>query len=268
MKRFTRNVSTPESRAFWESVDRSASLVRAWPSWKRAGINVSITRAYPRHMKLPNEVETILRVFADRYPTVLFGGAVRDLFFANQTPRDLDIVVEGASTGDLLGLVDNPKINGFCGVKGTINGTKVDVWPLSKTKAISEGTFRNEFSSLPKTTFFNIESGIYRVGEARVEDLGIERGLQERTLEINYPNNPFPLLCLIRAAVLSHRYRLKFGPKLIRFGRATPGVSEEQLQRVRKAYYQESWADLNLSQIVFQQCLIESEDPDEIKPSY
>jgi hypothetical protein len=39
MKKVLRNMSTPESREFWAGVERSAAVVRQWPSWKRAGIN-------------------------------------------------------------------------------------------------------------------------------------------------------------------------------------------------------------------------------------
>jgi hypothetical protein len=42
--RVYRNMSTPESRAFWVSVDRVAKDVSTWPDWKRAGINVSDRR--------------------------------------------------------------------------------------------------------------------------------------------------------------------------------------------------------------------------------
>lgn len=30
-----RNLSTPESRAFWADVDAAAKAVRSWPAWKR-----------------------------------------------------------------------------------------------------------------------------------------------------------------------------------------------------------------------------------------
>lgn len=38
-----RDLSTPENRAFWEPVARSAEIAQ-WPAWKRAGINVSDRR--------------------------------------------------------------------------------------------------------------------------------------------------------------------------------------------------------------------------------
>jgi hypothetical protein len=39
MTKVYRNLSTPESRAFWELSPR-AKEVDSWPDWKKAGINV------------------------------------------------------------------------------------------------------------------------------------------------------------------------------------------------------------------------------------
>jgi hypothetical protein len=56
VKKIVRNMSTPESREFWEGIERSSIEVRQWPAWKRAGINVSQFRREPR--VVPPEVAT------------------------------------------------------------------------------------------------------------------------------------------------------------------------------------------------------------------
>jgi hypothetical protein len=48
VKKIVRNMSTPESRAFWERIERSALEIQHWPAWRRAGINVSQFRQEPR----------------------------------------------------------------------------------------------------------------------------------------------------------------------------------------------------------------------------
>jgi hypothetical protein len=50
MKKIVRNMATADSKAFWESAERTASEVQQWPAWKRAGINVSQVREKPREM--------------------------------------------------------------------------------------------------------------------------------------------------------------------------------------------------------------------------
>ena len=44
MTKILRNMSTEESRTFWETVENSAAEVEGWPAWKRAGINVAQVR--------------------------------------------------------------------------------------------------------------------------------------------------------------------------------------------------------------------------------
>jgi hypothetical protein len=44
MSKLVRNTSDPESRAFWEGVDRAAAGIKDAPSWMRAGITVNAQR--------------------------------------------------------------------------------------------------------------------------------------------------------------------------------------------------------------------------------
>ena len=53
LKKIVRNLSTPESRAFWATAEESAREVQTWPDWKRAGINVASLRSVPR--EVPDE---------------------------------------------------------------------------------------------------------------------------------------------------------------------------------------------------------------------
>jgi hypothetical protein len=48
MTKLQRNLSTPESRAFWEKAERTGAEVESWPDWKRAGINYAPQRREPR----------------------------------------------------------------------------------------------------------------------------------------------------------------------------------------------------------------------------
>lgn len=50
IKKIVRNMSTVENRTFWESAERSAKEIQLWPPWKRAGINVTQVREYPREI--------------------------------------------------------------------------------------------------------------------------------------------------------------------------------------------------------------------------
>lgn len=45
MSKIRRNESTTEGARFWKSVTEASAEAQGWPAWKRAGINVSPTRA-------------------------------------------------------------------------------------------------------------------------------------------------------------------------------------------------------------------------------
>jgi len=55
MKPLQRNMSTEQSRNFWETAERSAAEVEQWPAWKRAGINVSQVREETREEPVGDE---------------------------------------------------------------------------------------------------------------------------------------------------------------------------------------------------------------------
>jgi hypothetical protein len=39
--KLVRDKSTPERRAFWDSIKKTAEEIKDWPAWKRAGININ-----------------------------------------------------------------------------------------------------------------------------------------------------------------------------------------------------------------------------------
>lgn len=41
-------MATEANRNFWKKAEEAAIIVRTWPDWKRAGINISQTRSTPR----------------------------------------------------------------------------------------------------------------------------------------------------------------------------------------------------------------------------
>lgn len=44
MAKIYRDEKTALGKSFWQSAEKAAEPVREWPSWRRAGINVSLTR--------------------------------------------------------------------------------------------------------------------------------------------------------------------------------------------------------------------------------
>lgn len=149
---------------------------------------------------------------------VLLGGAARDILLdgAAAIPRDLDIVVEGASVGELAAIFPLGR-NYFGGLQGEMTGVKVDIWPLASSWGL-RGLEHPSFQDLVQRTTFNLEAIAFELGsELIVYEAGYFRCMEEKELELVFEPVPVPPLNLIRAALFCRRFGLHPGPKLRAF---------------------------------------------------
>lgn len=153
----------------------------------------------------------------------LFGGAARDILLKGPaaTPRDFDlVVVDCPSVADLKAALKpfSPDQNGFKGFAFRMDEVPFDVWRLEDTWAFQPsklGIAKPVLTDLHKTTFFNIEQIVCELPAGIIHrDPAFTRAFQERVLELNYPDNPFPLLALIRTVAFTKKLGMKLGPKL------------------------------------------------------
>lgn len=189
---------------------------------------------------------------------VLFGGSARDIALEgrNATPRDLDVVVDGATQDELQEVFKLPNRTFFGGLKGPIGGIHVDMWPLEKTWAFTREPLDHKptFSDLMGTTPFNIENiAIEPTMFPTIYEGGFFSCMAEKTLEIScQPNvDAMPELTLIRAARFCKRFGLTLGPALQDFVYAAMGsktFNQRKVQRVQRDYYGTemlSWLELS-----------------------
>lgn len=158
-------------------------------------------------------LEVLKRIAEQRLDAVLFGGTLRDLmsFGLSKDPRDVDVVVDGASIEQLSIIFRDVLVRKtrFGGLHLNAKGWMIDVWPLSDTWAVRERRAGAEdFEALTRTTFLNVEAVTVelKIGVARrkVHSSGFFEGLQSRTLDINLEENPFPELAAVRSTYVIH----------------------------------------------------------------
>jgi hypothetical protein len=178
----------------------------------------------------------------------LFGGTLRDLmvFGPSVAPRDVDVVVSGARIASLARSLGDRirRETRFGGLHLEAGGWLFDVWPLSDTWAFRYGgvAFRGAWD-LPKTTFLTVEAVAVdlavRPGSARrVYANGFFEALSSKTIEINFEENPFPELCVVRSLVTAARLRFAIGPRLARYiVHHASRVPTEQLIDVQRSHY-------------------------------
>lgn len=197
--------------------------------------------------------KTIEEIRKRDWRAVFFGGTLRSLLLSRLNnnepgrPRDIDIVMSGASIHDLQDSFQRyiSRKTRFGGLQLKRIDWHFDVWPLEETYAFKERSIESpSFKDLPSTTFFNIEAIAMEVWpsgpqrEVFAYDDQFFRGIIHRTIEINFEQNPFPELCVVRALVMAANLQWKIGPRLLSYlGRYGPNMSPVDFEEVQRKHY-------------------------------
>lgn len=203
--------------------------------------------------------ETINQIREQKWNAVFFGGTLRSLLLSRLNddepgrPRDIDIVMQGASLEDMRESFEPyiSRMTRFGGLQLKRVNWQFDVWPLHETFALKEsGVYSPSFADLPSTTFFNVEAIAVEIWPKRGHprrifsgDDQFFRGITTRTIEINREKNPFPQLCVVRALVMAANLQWKVGPRLLSYleknGRSMTSHDFEMIQE--KHYGKIQW---------------------------
>jgi len=212
------------------------------------------------HWKQPIK-ETLDRLHKMHKPGVFFGGTLRSLLlrrlskdwgwsrFRSIRPRDIDIVVMETNVDSLGRDFEDwlERRTRFGGLKLRNKAWEFDVWPLENTWALQHSDSCDaSFEVLPETTFFNLEAiavdiwvdqgrrsrRIYSVNDQFFE------GIVNRTLEINFEENPYPELCVVRGLILAADIDFKLGSKFAQYViRHGLQITPDRFQEIQASHY-------------------------------
>ncbi len=165
------------------------------------------------------------RLGKKQWPFVVFGGAARDIWLAGSSaePRDLDIVVD--TTKDIRAAFPELGIlNQFGGIRGTLHGIPVDVWPLHQHwQFVQQEAKQRTFQDLVRSTTFNLEGlAMEPTLDVKFYEGGFLECMASRKLELVSSSIPFPKLNVARALSFCVRFQLEPGPRLQEFLRSCP----------------------------------------------
>lgn len=168
--------------------------------------------------------QILTRIDEPGWSAVLFGGVIRDLMVFGPAfhPRDIDIVIDGADSTNIASIFGSfiRRRTRFGGFQMCIDGCAIDIWPLAETWALRhDHSFATSFRDLPKTTFLDVEAiavdiSCVRGRERRVYAEGFFEALSRRTIDINWQENPFPALAIVRSLITAAKLGFWIGPKL------------------------------------------------------
>ena len=180
-------------------------------------VAIDSKRYYPH---LNNILEDIRN---NNYPAFLCGGAVRDMLLCNNSiPRDLDIILGYVSSEQLENVFRDyiKSKTSLGGIKLQVKDWTIDIWPILDTWAFKEGKIIGKgFSDYPKTTFLNIDAVAIQLFSKRrqkrkIYSQGFFEAIAEKTIEINFEDNPAPAECIVRALRIANKFNFAIGPRL------------------------------------------------------
>lgn len=174
----------------------------------------------------------------------LFGGVPRSIWVSNRPVRvrDFDMVVSDECFDDLRNTLSKYLIreNRFGGLKLLIDNIEFDIWSLSSTWAFKTGLVSPaKFEYLPHTVFLNIDSIVFELAPSernrrRIYQSGFHQAIRKRCLDICLFENPFPLLCAVRALRMAQVMEFKISRRLcfyiIEALRSSDFASSEEVQ--------------------------------------
>lgn len=181
-------------------------------------------------------IEVLRRAISQHWRTYVVGGAIRDLLLkpSGLWPRDVDVIVDGCSVGELeaafgdlvirrtsfggLHLRRSVEITGLTTAKYDL---LFDVWRLEDTWAIKTSELMPTISNFVRTPFLNIDAVAvalpHGMQRATVHEHGFFNAIATRTLEVNNEPNPFPFVCAVRSLILAAKLDFWIGPRLALF---------------------------------------------------
>lgn len=166
----------------------------------------------------------------------LVGGTLRDLLVAPEShqrfhPRDIDIIVEGASREQLQealrGILAFERFTRFGGLhlsRGLSSGENIsfDIWTLADTWGFHSRNITPRIEDFPKTTFLNIDSCATELiadpgKERQLFEQGFFESISRRVLDVNYEPNPYPHVCVVRSLLLAVQLDFTIARPLAKF---------------------------------------------------
>lgn len=162
-----------------------------------------------------------------RESTFLCGGAIRDILLSGRSfaPRDLDIIFVYTSKNKIESLLKSYKSQRtkFGGFSIKVRDWNLDLWPLFETWAFKKQLVKGiSIADFPKTTFLDVDAVAVELftkkgRTRRIFSKGFFEAILNKTIEINFEENPYPAICIVKSLVIADRYKFALGPKIIRY---------------------------------------------------
>ena len=160
----------------------------------------------------------LLKVVARQTDVYIFSGIIRNFLLGFTENRDVDVVVAEVDNLSLPhSLLRGCKIeeNSFGGYKLLIDNISIDAWPIASTWGLLHEGLKPKPYSLIRTAFFNFSSIAFSYNDKRfIFDGNLCSFLRSNIMDVVYPFNPNPALCILNTAYYARKYKFPISFKL------------------------------------------------------
>lgn len=184
---------------------------------------------------------------------VIIGGAIRDIIYYDEQPRDLDFIF----WGDLDNLISNLNINAtqnrFGGYKIQFDkNLEVDIWEASNNWAFKNHFFNESIENIHFGCLYNYDSLVWSINNDYYEDQFFKEFLENKVLDFTnsdekyIKDNPTPAVNVLRALKIKKHHRVKLSPNVKEYiHNFTKKYNLQSVEKIMSAelnhYHKNSW---------------------------
>lgn len=217
-------------------------------SWKEIQGKSDLFRQYIRSILSSGKTLSLLECISAQTEVYIFSGIIRDFLLNHNEHRDIDIVI--CEKGNLripISMWRDLKIerNKFGGIKINCGRLNIDTWGLEDTWVFRNTGMKKKKYLLPATAFFNFSAIIFDYNNNKfiIHDKFYEF-YETRTIDVVFPYNPYPSVCIINAFHYAYHYRFRIGYNMCKWivGAYEPDMnfSFPQIRRFGNILYSEN----------------------------
>ena len=163
-----------------------------------------------------NQIKQLVNCLSNIGDIFVIGGAIRDILFKKEKPRDIDLIIKtDCDLDEYLTKYSECRKNRFGGYKLNIDNIEFDIWSMKNHWAFKESIIKEDVNNLKYSTFLNFDSLIYNINTLNIDYDIFNDCMDKKELEITLPEeyielNPSKEINILRMFVIKYEWNLDF----------------------------------------------------------
>lgn len=177
-------------------------------------------------LKRCEAINDLFNVLEEGSQIILIGGALREAFKNNYTPRDVDIILNPYKESNIESMLRKANIsfnkNRFGGYKVKLKKMIFDIWLMDNHLGFNLNIYEKRVENIKETTFLNYDSLVYDYTKKKLyKDYYEEcnrRGIIDIIGEEEYvKKNPYPYTNIVRMLKIQKETRYELSERSLKY---------------------------------------------------